>query len=355
MGTETRASTTDVVERIKRMQSEPYRFGFFSSLRYLECLYPDLPRLGQAAKPADEALRLGQEPSLAFAPSTLASFRAGSRSRTHLLACFFFGLFGPHGPLPLHLTEYARERELSSHDPTFRRFADIFHHRMLALFYRAWADAQPTVSLDRREDRRFDIYAGSLIGTADSSLRNRDEISDECKFFWAGRLSLAARPAEALPAILQDYFRLPFSLREFVGEWLPLAERDWLRLGINKDSCSLGVNTMLGDSVWSCQHRFQVTCGPIAYDAFQALLPGGLGLRRLRDLIRNYLGDEFDWNCRLILESDEIPALLLGNSGQLGWTTWLGERTGKGDAHDVIVAPESPEPNGTTLASDLAA
>src|SRR6478609_2460492 len=67
----------------------------------------------------------------------------------------FGGMFGPQGPLPLHLTEYARDRIINSADPTFARFLDIFHHRMLSLVYRAWADAQPTVQFDRPESDRF--------------------------------------------------------------------------------------------------------------------------------------------------------------------------------------------------------
>ena len=45
-----------------------------------------------------------------------------------------FGLLGPNGPLPLHLTEYVRERLRHHADPTFARFLDLFHHRF-ALFF----------------------------------------------------------------------------------------------------------------------------------------------------------------------------------------------------------------------------
>jgi hypothetical protein len=75
-----------------------------------------------------------------------------------------FGLFGPNGPLPLHMTAFARERRLHKGDHTFQAFADLFHHRLLLLFYRAWAQAQPTASLDRPRDDRFAGYVGSLIG-----------------------------------------------------------------------------------------------------------------------------------------------------------------------------------------------
>ena len=91
-------------------------------------------------------------PACSVEPSAaLASFesRKGAPPR---LQVRLFGLFGPNGPLPLHLTEYARERLRLAGDPTFARFCDIFHHRFLALFYRAWAQAQPHVNRDRPKD-----------------------------------------------------------------------------------------------------------------------------------------------------------------------------------------------------------
>ena len=94
----------------------------------------------------------------------LANFKPGTGTKADYLAGFFFGLFGPNGPLPLHLSEYAKDRERLYHDSTFRAFADIFHHRMMSLFYRAWADAQPTVAMDRPDEDRFARYAGAVFG-----------------------------------------------------------------------------------------------------------------------------------------------------------------------------------------------
>jgi predicted component of type VI protein secretion system len=44
-----------------------------------------------------------------FAPAELAAWWPASGRPARLLV-YFFGLLGPNGPLPLHLTEYARER-----------------------------------------------------------------------------------------------------------------------------------------------------------------------------------------------------------------------------------------------------
>jgi type VI secretion system protein ImpH len=96
---------------------------------------------------------------------------------------------------------------------------------------------------------------------------------------------------------------------------------------------------VLGSSVWTCQNRFRLICGPLPFAAFKRLLPGRESLAKLRDLVRNYLGDEFEWDLNLVLLAKEVPPLTLGQSGELGWTTWLGNRRSGADADDVIVNP----------------
>ena len=328
----TSRTTAHVVERLRALEAEAERYGFFAAVRLIDALHADDPRLGEAARPSEESVRLGQTPTLKFATSTIDAFEAGDGSRPARLSSYFFGLFGPNGPLPLHLTEYAHSRELNFDDPTFRRFADVFHHRLLTLFYRAWAAAQPAVSLDRpRGARRFDTYVGSLIGIAAPEFRNRDAV--------AGRLGLATRPAEGLTGVLADFFGLPFTVRQFVGEWLELAEGDRLRLGEDERSGTLGANAVLGGNVWSCQHAFELVCGPIGFGDFVRLLPGRPSLAKLRDLVRNYVGDELKWTVNLVLEREEVPAAVLGVAGELGWTTWLGRRQAVTDADDVVVDP----------------
>lgn len=332
-------TSSDALAALRAIEERPFDFDFFSVMRLIESFHADKPRLGEAARPMDEPLRLTQEPSMSFASSTLESFRAGHGSQPHRLVVNFLGLFGPHGPLPLHLTEYARDREINADDPTFRRFADIFHHRMLLLFYRAWANANPALSLDRDRPRRFDTFVGSTFGLASDSLRNKDAVPDDAKFYLSGLLSLRTRPARALLSILSEFTELPFRLKEYLGAWMRLAGHDWSRLGSARRGSSLGVDVVLGESIWTCQNRFRLICGPIGFGEFKRMLPGRDSLARVSALVRNYLGDEFDWDLNLILVAADVPTLRLGESGELGWTTWLGEKQTTTDADDVVIHP----------------
>jgi len=331
---------SDALDTLQRIAEAPYEADFYALLRFLECMHADKPRLGEAARPNAEPVRLGQQPSLAFAPSTLAYFRPGDRTRPHRVGTYFFGLFGPHGPLPLHLTEYAHEREHHSDDPTWRRFADLFHHRLLLLFYRAWANANPVTSLDRPDDRRFDHFVGSVSGVGMDELQKRDTLPETAKYYLAGLLALRTRPAKVLLSLLVEFMQLPFQLEQFRGAWMRLPADDWFRLG-GASGSRLGVDTVLGSSVWSCQHRFRLVCGPLGFADFQRLLPGRDSLDRLRDLVRQYLGDEYEWDVNLVLRKDEVPELRLGVSGELGWTSWLGQRQVDDDADEVVVQPVS--------------
>lgn len=328
----TQAHAVALFEALRR---EPYAFHLFQALRRLECLYREHPRLAKATRLADDPIRLAQEPSMAFAPATLAAFDPGSDERPPRLFEYFLGLFGPNGPLPLHLTEYARERSRNHGDRTFAWFADLFHHRMVGLFYRAWADAQPTVSYDRPETDRFNIYVGAQCGLGMPALWQRDEAPDLAKFHYAGRLVAQTRNPEGLAAILGDFFKLPVQVESFIGHWLTLDEASRCRLGETPATGLLGMTAVIGERVWDCQYKFRIVIGPMALADFQRFLPGSVSLRRLVAWVRNYIGDELLWDVNLILKKEEAPPLVLGAGSQLGWTTWLTHQPLARDADDL--------------------
>lgn len=334
MASESRTPPPDLIGEFP----QPQQLDFFQLLRWVECRYRDKPRLGTSLTAVDDPIRLAQEPELDFAPASISSLTQ-TESGVPRLAVRFFGLFGPNGPLPLHLTEYARERIHHHHDRTFSRFADVFHHRLLSLFYRAWADARPTVSFDRPESDRFAFYVACLAGLGLPSLRNRDAMPDRAKLYLSGLLSGSARHPDGLAAIIREFFALQVTIREFVGEWMDIPEEDRLRLGLSPRLGTLGQSAVIGARVWGCQHNFTVVLGPMGLTEYLDFLPGRRSLIELVAIVRNYLGNELAWSVNLILATKMVPPLILDGSRQLGWTTWLGERRGRGDADDLLLNP----------------
>lgn len=322
------------------LRSAPYEFDFFQALRRLDALNPDHPRLGEAARVVDDPVRVGQLPSLIFAPSTLADFQPPGEGRPARLTTYFFGLFGPSGALPLHLTEYARERVRNAGDLTLVRFVDLFHHRMLSLYYRAWAQAQPTVGFDRPSADRFAAFIASLFGLGMPGLRDRDGMSDLVKLHFSGRLALQTRPAEGLQAIIADYFKLPVEIEQFFPDWVRLPQQSLCMLGQSEATGALGATASIGERFHVYHHKFRIRMGPMSFADFRRLLPDGRSLSRLLPLVRNYIGDELSWDVMLILIKAEVPSVQLGQAGLLGWTSWLGERRADVDATDLVLEPE---------------
>jgi type VI secretion system protein ImpH len=320
-----------------RLIEGPGRFTFFALMRLFESLYPDRPRYGQSVRPEQDLLRLGQEPSVIHAPSELASYEAGRDDRPDRLRVFFFGLFGPDGPLPLHLTEYARDRRRNHGDRTFHTFVDLFHHRTLSLFYRAWANSRPTVSFDRPDQDRFGFYVRTLVGLGTQGLDNRDAMPDLTKLHFAGLLAAQPHNAEGLGQILTAFFDVPVRVESHVGAWLAMPESDYSRLSGGRATAELGGSILLGRRVWSRQHKFRIVFGPLSLKDYRRLLPGGLSLHRLIPIVRNYAGDALIWDVVLILHAEEVPRIQLGRQGQLGWTTWLTPRRSKADAADLFL------------------
>jgi type VI secretion system protein ImpH len=337
MANETRAAASRLEEAL---QKEPSRFGFFQVMRLLECAYKDKSRFGLSQRPSLEPpIRLGQEVSLAFETSTLSSFNRRKAGLMPLLKQRFMGLFGTNGPMPLHLTEYIHERIHNYRDHTLAGFADMFHHRMICLFYRAWANTEPTVSFDRLESDRFSTYIGSLAGFGSDSLQGRDAMPDLAKSYYTGFLSSQSKHAEGLRALLADYFRLTVSIEQFVGEWLDFQDVDLTRLGETPRTGALGRSAILGSRVWSCQHKFRIRFGPLNLSEYLSLLPDGHRVEQLISIIRNYIGDELSWDVNLVLKKDQVPSTQLGEYTYLGWTSWLGERHSNQDADDLRLNP----------------
>lgn len=346
MASENRTAPQSLIDDIERDAS---RFDFYALVRLLEAINPDKARFGTSIKLVDDVLRFSQEPELQFSASALSSYQAGAYAPR--LAVNFFGLFGPNGPLPLHLTEYARERLRHHHDPTIARFADIFHHRMISLFYRAWANTRPTVAYDRPDSDRFGFYIGALQGRGGAAFRRRDALRDRAKLFYAGHFSVQTRHPEGLRAIIADILGCPVNIEEFVGEWMAIRRDDQTRLGLSPDIATLGQSALIGAAVWGCQHKFRLKLGPLTLAQYRALLPGGSVLRQLIAIVRNYLGDELVWDAKLLLLSRQVPReislglaektgeISLSGEAQLGWSTWLGPRRSQDDADDLVLNP----------------
>jgi type VI secretion system protein ImpH len=224
-------SGPDDLTLFQRLVDDPKAHHIFLALRLIEARYRDAPPLGRSRRPREDRVRLGQEAELAFPPTTISSFTPAGAGPGELVNRFF-GYFGPNGPLPTHLTEYARERQISDRDPTLIAFVNMLTHRFMSLLHRAWATGQPAPDFDRGPGGRIEGRVAALAGLGGPAFRGRDALPDLARLRFAGFLAPVPKSPEGLEAMLSSFFRVPVRVQEYVGCWLALEPGDvsrWAR------------------------------------------------------------------------------------------------------------------------------
>ena len=330
-------SESDLTLRLADLQKQPWSYNFFMAMRLVECNHASLPRLGKSRRLDDDPIRLLQDVAMSFESATLTRFEPSTVEKPARLAQRFFGLLGPQGPMPLHFTEFVLERLKHHRDPTFARFLNLFNQRMLSLFYRAWANNEPTISYDRPEDDRFADYVASLEGLGLDSLKNRDTVPDRIKYHFCGHFAGANKNREGLQAIISVFFNIPCTIAEFSGRWQNIPNRDRFQLGADPATGALGTSAILGEMFWSVDQTLQIRLGPLNYADYYSFLPGRKRLKQLADLICNYIGSEFAWDVVPILKQTEIPEFRIKAETRLGWTCCLGTRFWQGDVDNLKI------------------
>lgn len=342
-------SSAAVAEQVRQWSHQPWAYDYFAVMRRLEAIASASPRWGRALLPGAEPVRVGQEPSLAFAPASFSRFDAATDTSPPRLAQLFFGYIGPNGPLPVHLSDFIRERALNHGDRTWLAFLDQFAHRFSLHFYRAWAQARPAVSLDRPGEDRFRQQVGALIGTGTAARNHRDEIHDDARLHFSGWLVRRVRNAESVEAVLRGYFGIGVTLERWVGHWMQLPHGEFTRLGAsprNDAARRLGGGAMLGRRAWDRQHKVRLHLGPLTIEQYRLFLPIGSARPVLQRWMQQLLGDELEWDAQLMLRREEVPPIRLGtrrgNAPRLGWVSWLGALPRTRDAVEVRIDAGAP-------------
>jgi type VI secretion system protein ImpH len=285
----------------------------------------------------------------------------------------FLGLTGPSGVLPRHYTEILlrQEREAKgSEKHALRDWLDLFNHRLISLFYRAWEKYRFFLPYERgeytwKEPDAFTRALFSLVGLGEPSLRGRlrvavpeeqdlqqsqrvlARVDDLSLLYYSGFLAHRPRCAVALEALLHDYFQLPVCIEQFHGQWLRLEEEDQTQLGCGG---RLGVNTVAGSRVWDVQSKVRIRFGPLRYADYEEFLPDRAPVSQrkafflLAQLVRLYVGRELDFDVQLVLRKEDVPECHLSADGglgpRLGWNTWLFSAGMRRDAADAVFEGE---------------
>lgn len=309
----------------ERLFEEFYSFSFFRAVNLLEYMSPDKQPLGTTLVPGQEAVRFSVKPGFFFPPSDISGLEQNDENRPAHMSVAFMGLIGPNGVLPHWYNELAMERNRKKNS-SLAAFFDIFHHRLISLFYLAWKKHRfPENYLPGARDR-LSRYMLSLSGLGTPGLSKMIGLPEESLAFYSGLLSRPAPSAVAIEAAVSYLAGTAVKIDQFIGQMVPIDMEDRTRIGAANSK--LGVDTVCGSHVLDCQSKFRLNLGPMKYTDYLRFLPGGDMLKPVFSLVKYLVGMEYEFEVRIFLRHEEIPPCILGGetAPRLGWTTWIKSR-----------------------------
>ena len=321
------------------LADEPYRFEFFQAVRLFERIFQKKKPVGGTALPAEECIRFRSRIALDFPPSEVYEIREPASGDGNVeMLINFMGMVGVSGVLPTHYTELVLNR-IRHQDTAMWAFMDIFTHRAVSLFFRAWEKYRFPIAYERGNDD-FTSFLFDITGLGTRGLRGRMSLDDETLLPYTGLIAQKPHSANAVENVVSDYFSTPARVLQFFGQWLPLNETDLTKVGI--DNSRLGESAIIGSKIWHQQSKFRLKLGPLRFVQFLAFLPSGSAYKKVRSILKFMVGLEFDFDVQLKLKAAEVPGTILTTRAvrkpMLGWTSFLKTKSFKTDDEQVVLA-----------------
>ena len=268
-----------------------------------------------------EPVRFGQVPHLNYASTAVAEIV--EREKLHVLVNFF-GLWGPNGPMPLESSAYVHNRSHNCYDQTLRRFADIFHHRFIGLYYRAWKANELAISFDKGANGLIPRICDALAGRACEGTA----LPPHTASAFGAQFGQTVKSRAGLELILSRIFALPFRIVEKVPSVASIPEDCRGRLG-KAGVSELGRSVQLGTRFRTRTRKFLLHVGTVDFARAVQLFPGMPGGLTLVELVQSYLDRPLEWDLRLDLYTASLPPPIVSGVRQLGRSLWLGRPRGE--------------------------
>lgn len=288
------------------------------------------------AKPP--GLRLLGHTALGFVPSDILRIQTALPSgEAYGLVTAAMSLAGNSGPLPSPFGELILTRN-SQKDFATRDFLDIFHHRLLRLFYLIRKRSRPSLG--------WSIPGQPAIGRLTSHLANLPSTRvNGFPVAWGRHAALLGgipRSVQGLTQFLNDRLGLPFRIRSLTGGWRPLPADYHCALGRRAPAQSLegqkpratdtaltamklGQTAVLGRNYWTPEAGLELRLPDLPYALIQSLLPGQPNAEMLSSCLRHYLARPVQACLELRPQVQNLPESRLsrGMGLRLGQTAWL--------------------------------
>ena len=292
----------------------------FALIRLLEHLMQLNPKVGDESRLTQSKLRFGQSASLAFQDRQINQLY--QKSNALKIDIKGFGVFGSNGALPMHLTELTYEKNTHQKNTTFNDFVDIFHNRLIALFYKAWRSAQDMPSLDGGDQWQFSRYIASFIGMADQQ-NSHLNVPIYHQFYYSSLLINQQAPSANLQEILRSFFNMPIEIKQNIGQWIDAKEFS-TKLDYGK-SHRLGDGLLIGDKIFDATQKFRIIIGAVSPTQYIGFLQGGDLAKQLIAWVEHYCRYQYQWDVEVVIDKQKIIQQKLGDGMLLGATSWIGQ------------------------------
>lgn len=322
----------------RRLGQEGYRFNFFKAVHLLE-LFSGGRAAGAGLSPTQDPVRFSVRPGFDFPASDIQEISANGNGSSPKMTVNFMGLVGPKGVLPDWYNTHAQN---SGHgkDHAFTDFLDLFHHRLISLFYRAWKKYRLVENYRADGTDTISIALASLAGTGREDRAADPEFFDHARkrlIHFCGLVARTVPTVAAIEALVGHAVGAPVLVEQFVERTLPVHEQDRTRLG--RRNATLKRDALCGGRIRDVSSFFRVHIGPLAWKRYLAFAPGSPHLAMVRQLVAYLAGIEYEFELRLIIRGREVPALRLGDGAAgpvLGRTATL-RRPHRPHRHDIAV------------------
>ena len=267
-------------------------------------LDPDREPVGRDGRAAPEVVRFKLHMSLALpAQLDLRDRAAQPTSCLPAMTVTFLGLTGPSGVLPRHYTELLLRLDKDAKGAgkdALRDWLDLFNHRFISLFYRAWEKYRfyiplrsgagtprpsPTPSRMALYQPRRPGHAAAARPAARRPPARRSDAADRERHAGPGRgsgaallqraavASAAQRPA-AWRRMLHDYFRLPVRDSPVPGPMAPAGpDQPVARWAIRRQQQRWASTWWPANASGTCRARSASASGRCAITQFLDFLP----------------------------------------------------------------------------------
>lgn len=252
----------------------------------------------------------------------------------------FMGVAGASGLLPLHYTRLIGAR-LKQKDSALADFIDIFNHRLIALFYRAWLKYRLPYQY---EQARLLAQTDPITQFLQGLVGDRAPLPMASQLYFAGHFQRRCRSAGNLSAMLSALLSTAVRVEQFQGHWVYIDEADRSVLGsraARQNRHRLGDGILLGKRYWDVAAGITIHIGPFLMQEYKVWLPGSDNYALLVRLIDRYVPLHIQINLQFEVIYEPSQEKRLGEGVSLKRTAWL--RRAHVVADQVAVAHEHDE------------